>query len=190
MRLDVATMTEAMTAAIRVNGVIQTWDSLICPVLVGIGERHAETKRLIEVEHLLSRSISEVLAAVPRSSSWPAARILLTCAEEEQHSLPIEALAAALAERSYPSRLFGARVPIAALVDAVRRVGPSFVLVWSQTSETAHVKQLRSLLAVRPRPAVIAASGPGWIGRNVPRGIEQPADLAEALASATAVAGP
>ena len=41
--------------------------------------------------------------------------ILLACADEEQHSLPLEALAAALAETGVPSRLLGARVPPDAL---------------------------------------------------------------------------
>ena len=45
-------------------------------------------------------------------------RTLLACADEEQHSLPLEALAAALAERGIGARLLGARVP----PDALREV--------------------------------------------------------------------
>jgi DNA-binding transcriptional MerR regulator len=180
MRLDTSTMIDAMTASIRAHGIIKTWDRMLRPVLVGIGDRHAATKRLVEVEHLLSRSISEVLAAVRRPSDDPA-RALLACADEEQHSLPIEALSAALAERGYGSRLLGARVPSQALTDAVRRTGPGAVVVWSHAASTADPRQLRRLAAVRPRPILLAAAGPGWAERRLPAGYERPADLTAAV---------
>ena len=45
--------------------------------------------------------------------------------------------AAALAERGHTCRLLGARVPGQALMDAVRRVGPVGVVLWSHTETTA-----------------------------------------------------
>jgi DNA-binding transcriptional MerR regulator len=190
MRLDAPTMVAVIAAAVREQGVVRTWDRLLCPVLIGIGERHAVTKRLVEVEHLLSRSISEVLAAVPRPVDGRRPRALLACANEEQHSLPLEALAAALAEHGCGSRLLGARVPQPALAEAVRRTGPAAVVVWSHAAATAEPEQLRALLAARPRPLMIAAAGPGWVADQVPSGIEQPTDLTEALGLTLGVAGP
>ena len=181
MRLDSPTMFEVISGAIRDNGVVHTWARMLYPVLAGIGERHAATERLVEVEHLLSRSISEALAAVPRPLPGAPPRILLACADEEQHSLALEALAAALAEQGCASRLLGARVPRQALADAVRRTGPAAVVVWSHAAPTADTEQLHILATARPRPVVIAAAGPGWSGVDLPPGTERPADLAEAL---------
>ena len=182
-RLDHVAMTGAITAAVRAAGVVGAWEDLLCPVLTGIGERHAATQRLVEVEHLLSRSISDVLATLARPSGAEPARVLLACADDEQHSLPIEALAAALAERGVGSRLLGARVPPSALLAAVRRTGPAAVFVWSHAAATADPAQLRSLLQVRPRPLAVAAVGPGW-HRGVPDGVARPATLSEAVAVA------
>ncbi len=112
MRLDAAAISETIAHALAVGGVVATWDGLLRPVLAGIGERHAATAGLIEVEHLVSRCVSEALAAASRAKAPTGpARILLSCADEEQHTLPLEALAAALAEAGVSYRMLGARVP-------------------------------------------------------------------------------
>ncbi|GAB3366941.1 hypothetical protein GCM10027452_28930 [Micromonospora halotolerans] len=87
----------AIAHALATDGVVPTWDGLLLPVLADIGERHAATGGLVEVEHLMSRCVSEAFATVARAhpAAGPA-RILLACADEEQHTLPLEALAAAL----------------------------------------------------------------------------------------------
>jgi DNA-binding transcriptional MerR regulator len=181
VRLDAPTMLTIISAALVAGGVVDTWDTLLCPVLVGIGERHAATGRLVEVEHVLSRCITEALAAVPRPDVTAPARILLASGPEEQHSLPLEALAAALAERSVPCRLLGARVPARALTDAVRRTGPAAVVVWSHHRDTADGELLRALVGGPARPAVVAAAGPGWADVPVPAGVDRPTTLTEAL---------
>jgi DNA-binding transcriptional MerR regulator len=181
MRMDAGTMRAAIIDAIGDHGVVHTWDTVLVPILVGIGTRHASSQRLVEVEHLLSRSVSEALATVPRPRPGGSDRLLLACADEEQHSLALEALAAALAERGRACRLLGARVPETALVDAVRRIGPVGVVLWSHAGTTANVAQLEALVSARPRPLMIAAAGPGWSAVDVPAGVERPASLTEAL---------
>ncbi|WP_173042512.1 MerR family transcriptional regulator [Phytohabitans flavus] len=178
MRLDVATMSSVITRMIRERGVVHTWDHLLRPVLAGVGERHAASGALVEVEHLLSRTASDALAAVPRPAGAPAPRTLLACAEEEQHSLPVEALAAALAERGHRSLLLGARVPPRALAAVVGRLGPTVVVLWSHAPSTADPTQLNSL---RGTP-LVAAAGPGWPRAGLPPAIARPTSLDEALA--------
>ncbi|MEJ3743007.1 MerR family transcriptional regulator [Actinomycetes bacterium KLBMP 9797] len=180
MRMDAAAMRETMARAVARAGVVATWDDLIRPVLAGIGRGHA----LIEVEHLLSRCVSEVLGAVPRppSAAGPP-RILLACADEEQHSLPLEALAAALAEAGIPCRLLGARVPPQALSEAVRRTGPSAVVVWSHDATTGDSGQLHALLAAEHPPLLVAAAGSGWV--SAPPDVARPDSLVAALALLT-----
>jgi DNA-binding transcriptional MerR regulator len=184
LRLDYPAVRRRITETVRDLGVVDTWESVLCPVLVSIGERHAATGRLIEVEHLLSHCICEVLGAVPRPPA--PARILLACGDEEQHSLPIEALAAALAAEGQPTRMLGARVPPGALMAAVRRTGPAAMLVWSHHESTAHPAHLLAA-ASEHRPLLVAAAGPGW--STLPPGIARPATLRAALAMLVSAVG-
>ncbi len=188
MRLDSGAIGETIAHALATDGVIATWDGLLRPVLAGIGERHAVTAGLIEVEHLMSRCVSEAFAAVARDhpATGPA-RILLSCADEEQHTLPLEALAAALAEAGVSYRMLGARVPVEALVDAVTRTGPAAVVLWSHTRATADPQQLAALLAAPRRPLLALAAGPGWRADTLPAGVVHPVDLSEAISLAMAV---
>lgn len=189
VRLDSASMREILERAVEADGVVSTWDNVLRPVLVGIGTRHTVTRRLIDAEHLLSRTSSEVLGAVPRPASTIAGtRILLACADEEQHSLPLEALAAALAQAGVACRMLGARVPPAALVESVRRTGPAVVVLWSHAAETADVNQLRGLVTARGRPLLVLAGGPGWDPESLPSEVVTPASLGDAMSLAMAAA--
>ncbi|MBO4205338.1 MerR family transcriptional regulator [Micromonospora echinofusca] len=188
MRLDSAAMCEAIEAAIAADGVIVTWDGMLRPVLAAIGERHAATAGLIEVEHLVSRCVSEAFATVARrNQAVGPPRILLSCADEEQHSLPLEALGAALAEAGVSYRLLGARVPVEALTEAISRTGPAAVVVWSHSRATADPAQLVALLTVPRRPLLVLAAGPGWRADTLPAGVVRPTDLTEAVSLALAV---
>ncbi|MEV6816562.1 MerR family transcriptional regulator [Micromonospora sp. NPDC051296] len=188
MRLDAAAISETISRTIATDGVVGTWDRLLRPVLVGIGERHAATAALIEVEHLVSRCVSTAFAAVTaaRPATGPP-RILLSCADEEQHSLPLEALAAALAEAGVGHRILGARVPVTALLDAVDRTGPAAVMVWSHTRVTADPAQLTALLTAPRRPLLVLAAGPGWQADALPAGVVRPMDLTEAVSLAVTI---
>lgn len=162
MRLDAVSMRDILEMVVTEHGVITAWNDVMMPVLIGIGERFYATKRFIEVEHLLSRSVTEVLAAVPRPAGN--ARVLLAGADEEQHTLPLEALAAALAEAGVATRLLGGRVPSSALADAIARTGPAVVVLWSQLHSTGDPTQLIRVAESPHRPLMIAAGGPGWPG--------------------------
>ncbi|MFI7609124.1 MerR family transcriptional regulator [Micromonospora sp. NPDC049366] len=182
MRLDSPEINRTITRALATDGVIATWDGLLRPVLAGIGERHAATAGLIEVEHLVSRCVSEALATVSRTAAPDAPpRVLLACADEEQHSLPLEALAAALAEAGVGYRMLGARVPVPALLEAVNRTGPAAVVLWSHTRATADPAQLGALLDAPWRPLLVLAAGPGWSAGTLPAGVVRPTRLAEAV---------
>ncbi|GGK95495.1 MerR family transcriptional regulator [Mangrovihabitans endophyticus] len=181
MRLDAPAARDILQSSIAGHGVVRAWDEIILPVLIGIGARYQATQRFIEVEHLASRCISEVLGAVPRPSATYLPRVLLTAADEEQHTLPLEALAAALAEAGTPTRMLGARVPSRALSDAVARTGPAVVVMWSQLPETAHPSDLERLLTGPRRPMLVAAAGPGWSPEALPGEVPMLCSLADAV---------
>jgi hypothetical protein len=181
MRLDAASLREQVVAVIAGRGVIRAWDEVIMPVLIGVGERYEATKRFIEVEHLLSRAITEAFTAVPRPPSSAAPRVLLSATDEEQHTLPMEALAAALAENGVPVRQLGARVPARALVEAVARTGPEVVVLWSQRPNTGDPDQLKGLLTGSRRPMLVAAAGPGWRKDDLPAEVPLLSNLTDAV---------
>ena len=178
MRLDAPVMRAIFEDEVAERGVIAAWDDVAVPVLIGIGERYQATQRFVEVEHLISRCVSEVLGAVPRPGS--AARVLLAAADEEQHTLPLEALAAALAQAGVASRLLGARVPARALEDAVTRTGPMAVVLWSHTAGTGDAGQLARVGEHPHRPLLLAAGGPGWPA-VLPAGVAQLTTLGKAV---------
>jgi DNA-binding transcriptional MerR regulator len=181
MRLDAESVRQIAADAVRHLGVVGAWDSVLRPVLAAIGERHARTGGLIEVEHLVSGLISDVLGAVARPHGNGRGRVLLACTDEEQHSLPLEALSAALAQANVLCRLLGARVPLPALRAAVRRTGPAAVLLWSHHRRTADPEQLTALSGDRTRPLLLAAAGPGWDLATLPPGVATPRTLREAV---------
>jgi len=188
IRLDAPALRDILEMTISRRGVVRAWDEVIMPVLSGIGERYAATLKYIEVEHLLSRTVTECLAAVPRPPVGVIPRILLTAADEEQHTLPLEALAAALAEAGVPCRMLGARVPPDALAGAVERTGPAVVVMWSQQPKTADPTQLERLLTGPHRPYLIAAAGPGWTQQTLPSEVPLLGGLHEAIQVVTAAA--
>ncbi|GIG69266.1 MerR family transcriptional regulator [Phytomonospora endophytica] len=180
-RLDVLAMRVLIDDHVSAYGVIDTWDHLLRPVLGGIGDRHATTGRFVEVEHLLSRCVSEVLGSVPRPRPGARLSVMLACAAGETHSLPLEALAAALAERDVGCWLLGSRVPTDALLDATERTGPDLVVMWSHDADTADAEPLTALSS---RVPVVAIAGPGWGDRPDP-GWTFLASLREAVELAT-----
>ena len=121
------------------HGVVRTWDDVLRPVLRAAGARWAATGEGVEVEHLLADCVTGVLREVAGRAQEHAGRrpVLLACAPDELHALPLHALAAGLAERGVASRMLGAAMPAAALRAAVRRTGPAALFLWSQLPGTA-----------------------------------------------------
>ncbi|MGH3897623.1 MAG: MerR family transcriptional regulator [Pseudonocardiaceae bacterium] len=182
MALDEDTIADILAGALHRHGVITTWDELIAPVLRSIGDRYGRTADCIDVEHLLTERVRLALSAITAyRRRWnTAAPVLLGCPDDEQHVLPLHALAAALAESGQPSRVLGASVPTSALTSAVRRIKPSAVFIWAQTERTAQHADLTAIPRQRP-PARIVAGGPGWRDLELPTTVTRAATLTEAV---------
>jgi DNA-binding transcriptional MerR regulator len=182
LALDPADVDRLLSLALA-DGVAAAWTAVIAPALRGLGRQYATAGRYIAAEHLLSGRVSAALARVPRPRTRP--RVLLACAPAEEHSLPMEALAAALAERGVGSRMLGARVPANALRDALARTGPAVVLIWAHSPETADGGQVAAAAGSRPRPVIVAVCGPGWDPAALPDGVLLLTDFRQALAVVT-----
>lgn len=189
MGLDASACDAILAETLDRRGVAWTWEHLITPVMIGIGSKWENAGTHIEVEHLLTECVSTAMTMRAHALTSPinVAPVLLACAPEELHVLPLHALAAALAERRVSARVLGARVPPEALAAAIRRTGPAAVVVWSQMVRTGDAAWLADLRAVRPAPLVIAA-GPGWID-PLPHEISRLEDLATAVQRIGAAVG-
>lgn len=181
MALDGPTCRDLIDETLDRRGVIWTWDHLLTPVLVGVGQRWEQTGKAIDVEHVLSDAITASLGTRARAvrHGVNAAPVLLAAGRDEMHSLPLWAVAAGLAEIHISSRMLGERVPPEVLVESVGRIGPAVVLVWSSIPGRVKPQDLAPLRSFRPAPLVLIG-GPGWDGPDV-EGIGRVWDLTSAV---------
>ncbi|MCX4744250.1 MerR family transcriptional regulator [Kitasatospora sp. NBC_01287] len=190
VRLDAPAVERLLGEVVADLGVTVAWNEVMTPALRAVGRKWAaEGERYVEVEHLLSWHISGALRQVTRcaEAGGGPAPVLLAGMPDELHALALEAVAAGLAERGLPFRMFGPALPAPALIEAVRRTGPAAVLLWSQLRPTADRQLARRAAATawgvrgaRSRPLVLL-TGPGWGGGRHPEGTLRPRGLTEAL---------
>ncbi|WP_443732449.1 MerR family transcriptional regulator, partial [Streptomyces indiaensis] len=190
LRLDASALDDLLETAIAEHGLVAAWTEVIMPTLQAVGRKwESSGEKYVEVEHFLSWHVSGALrrGAPPTAADRPGATIVLACVPGENHTLPLEVLSAALAERGLPVRMFGGALPVESLVTAVRRTGPAAVGLWAQSRTTAsrplaqHVAAMEWGVRGARRKPVVLTIGPGWSGRTVP-GLPRPTGLAEAVA--------
>ncbi|MFE9682261.1 MerR family transcriptional regulator [Streptomyces sp. NPDC006285] len=196
VRLDAPALDGRLTSAVERYGLTVAWEEVMMPTLHAVGRRWASSgDRYVEVEHLLSWHVSTALRRVTPLcraglSDTAPGPVVLACVPGEQHTLPLEALNAGLAQQGLPTRMFGAAVPAEALTAAVRRLGPAAVFLWAQVRSTASFSLARHVAATQwgvkgaRRQPMVVLGGPGWAGRSA-QGILRPPSLREALSVLT-----
>ena len=177
---DPGTVQSLLLAHIRASGVVDTWDRLCRPAFADIVQRQGAGEGCIDVEHVLSWCITAALhRAIPPSTDTSAPAVLLACTSGEAHSLPLEVLRAALAERRVAANMLGPNVPTPALGDALDRTAPgSTAVLWSQQESTALLSAVRKCAE---RGARVLLAGPGWQDIPTPDPAEFVDDLQSAL---------
>jgi len=161
--LDKSFIESTLRNDIEKNGVIHSWQEVIVPVLVMLGNSWAETGEGIEIEHFFSETLKRVLRERASMIQKPInpRPVLVASIGEEMHSLAIHALTAALAERNIECHFLGARTPFAALEAMVEKFAPPAIFLWAQLVENADPSFFRNLPDVRPAPRILLG-GPGW----------------------------
>jgi MerR family transcriptional regulator, light-induced transcriptional regulator len=178
-RLDGDAVRSILVARLARDGVCATWQDLCQPLFAAVLDRRTQTDQCIDVEHLLSNATSAALQQVRgvRIDNRPA--VLLACTSNETHTLALEALRAAMAERGLATTMIGGAVPPAALSAAIARVDPPrAVVLWSHRPETAKTSAMRGPLRAE---VLVVAGGPGWETAELPAGVRFAASLHEAL---------
>lgn len=181
--LDGRSVGHLVDESIAQRGPTSTWTAVLQPLFVSVGSRWESSGTGVEMEHLLSDIVGAAFRRYALGVAEPAhgRPILLACVPDEEHNLPMAVLAAALAEEvGVGSRMLGAGMPAASLAAAVRRTGPSVVVVWSLLAARADPEVFTVLPASRPAPLVLAA-GPGWDGVQLPDKVGRVRSLAESV---------
>jgi MerR family transcriptional regulator, light-induced transcriptional regulator len=84
MALDAGALRAAIERSISQQGVVATWNGLLRPVLVAVGDRWAATGEGVEVEHLLAETAVGVLrSGSPAPEPTNGRPVLLACAPAE-----------------------------------------------------------------------------------------------------------
>ncbi|MFL6099846.1 MAG: MerR family transcriptional regulator [Actinomycetales bacterium] len=179
--MDARGVAELLRRQISVGGVVATWDDVVVPVLESLGRRWESTGEGVEVEHLFAEAAVATLTGVTArlSAGREPGQVLLSCVIDEQHSLPLYAVAGALAERGLASRVLGAALPPDALSSAVRRIGPAAVLVYAAMPVAPGIREL-VLRRTQQGPRFLLG-GPGWGTGPLPPYAESVTSLGQAV---------
>lgn len=145
------------------RGIVNTWNELIVPVLIAVGNEWAELGTGIEIEHLLTEIITHLMQSSNQTPDLPinSRPVLLACIGEEIHTLALYTLGAALAERNIQSQFLGARTPISAVGAVVKKSAPPAVFLWAQLAKNGKCEVIGDIPNIRPAPRIILG-GPGW----------------------------
>ena len=154
---------ELMRSELSARGITNTWNEVMVPLLILIGDEWAESGTGIETEHLVSEIIKRLLQEATASVQNPinARPVLLACIGEEMHSLALYALGAALSERKIATQFLGARTPIEAISAVVKRSAPPAIFLWAQLGRNGDPAVIGELPSIRPAPRIVLG-GPGW----------------------------
>lgn len=168
MSLDTHELSRLLRDAVGAYGVVGAWDTMVLPVLQGLGERWRATGDGVDVEHAFCEATLAVLRGVTATLYRPrnVRPVLLACADGDFHTLPLHVLGAALAEAEVGCRMLGAGLPPRALVAAVRRTGPAVILLYARLP-VRDGAVLRELPRQRPAPRLLLG-GPGWEDADLP----------------------
>jgi len=178
--LDSVTTEQVIEQGIREHGVAGAWTSVIRPAFDRLDGVQAADGGCMDVEHLLSRAAVQALQRVAlQQGRAPAPRILVACCDGEWHTLGVEALTAALAQRGDPPLMLGASVPAECVLDAADRLSSvKVVVLWAQQPATADSAAVRTISG---RGIQVMVAGPGWSGIRLPRGVGRLESLDAAL---------
>jgi MerR family transcriptional regulator, light-induced transcriptional regulator len=180
--MDAQAIAKMADALIRRTGVVSAWSTVFVPALQDLGERWARERDGIVREHLVSGALVDVLDRHSMRTRAVAPGVLAVAAPGEQHTLPLRALRAGLAEAGTGLQLLDA-APAASIGAAMRALTPRAVVVWAQVPATAATPVLGRL--VRSGAAVYAA-GPGWARKRLPSDVVRLDDLAAAVSALNA----
>lgn len=183
--MDADRCSELLDSCLETHGVVLTWSAVVRPALDDVKDRWDRAETRVDATPMLSDCVINAVSRVVSVVGGPP-KVLLACAEDEEHSVALHVLSAALWERATPTRSLGARVPRETLAAVARQVGPHATVVVAVLPVRDH-DQLYGLPGVHPAMTVVA-TGPGWVPEQLPPSVAYMPGLA-GLVSVLAAAG-
>lgn len=173
LALDSWSVQRLLIESMDSEGVVETWQGMLQPVLRAASERRQRSGSGIEVLQLLVDCASTALRSVIANAPAPInpRPVVLAPVPGEAQELELVALAAALAANRVGHRLFGAALPREGLAAAVRRSAPAAVVLWADQSYYASPRVLDDIPITRQRARAFVAGG-GWAQQALPAHVE------------------
>jgi hypothetical protein len=157
--LDSPGIGRATQMLLNERGTIRTWSNVLVPLLQQIGGYWEREQDGVECEHVIADALQAVLLTHSWSRRQPRARkssdAVLVATPTESHTLPLYAIAAALAERGLCARVLGS-VPPTSLFVALEQLAPTALVLWARSEDTTDAALLRRL---RGRVPMLCAAG-------------------------------
>jgi DNA-binding transcriptional MerR regulator len=150
--------------AFKVHGAIGAWTEIIAPALVQIGLDWSAGRFRLEAEHLASDAIVKELRAYVhglQEADRTEPTVVLASAEDEEHTLPVFAVEAALAEVGVGALVLGARLPTASVASIAQRLGPRVIFLWASMPRSEQ-DPIWDVLATEGDDTTVILGGPGW----------------------------
>jgi DNA-binding transcriptional MerR regulator len=163
LAFDITFVEETLRHELNLHGVEITWHEIIVPTLIAIGEAWQSSGKGIEIEHAFTEVLKKILRerSLNIKTTVNANPVILASIGEEQHSLPLHALEAALAEMGIRTHFLGARTPFEAIAATLPRIAPPAIFLWATFAQNARPEYFQNLPSIRPAPRILLG-GPGW----------------------------
>ncbi len=128
-RMDGAGLQLELKRASMLDSGLTTFERVLRPALIAIGEKWHAGELSIAAEHLASHLIAATLLDLLRLTAVPtdARSILMACFADEQHSIPLYGSALRFASWGYRPILLGVRTPPSAIARGVEALAPDAV---------------------------------------------------------------
>jgi DNA-binding transcriptional MerR regulator len=159
---------------INTSGVVLTWEQILIPLLALVGDgwenNESNSNAVIAAEHFIVDIVRRLFIErqFKLKESINARPVLLASVSKERHALPLSVTAAALAEKKIRCQSLGAETPVEVIAEVFKKVAPPAIFIWAQIPENTDDDLVEKLPALRPAPRIVL-SGPGWLGREIPK---------------------
>ncbi len=167
-------------------GVVPAWEDTLTPYLQALGREWARSGDGVDREHVAVAALQSALRmhVARRANGLRSAPVFLAAVPGEHHTLPLDALAAALAEQRIATAVLY-DLPSGVLPAAVQQHPGAVTVLWSRCR--ADVPALRSLGALG---SPVYAAGPGWRRARLPDPVRHLPTLSAAVAALVPVVPP
>jgi MerR family transcriptional regulator, light-induced transcriptional regulator len=173
---------QAAARLLRERGAAAAWTEVFVPYLQELGRQWARTGGGVQDEHVAVAALQAALRSYAARQIGRARTVHVVAAAlpGEAHTLPLDALAAALADAGCATSVLY-DVPEPTLYAAVQRHPGAVVVLWARGR--ADVALLRGVCSLAP---AVCAAGPGWRRARLPKPVRYVRSLPAAVTAVQA----